>query len=118
MQLIGALMRDCDPAPIRTVLSRFKDGKREAADAQKQLRIWRDALVGGDDAAMQEIIRKAPGIDRQHFSQLIRSARKELAETKPPRFSRELFRFIRDATAPPRQSENTGGSDNNSGHIS
>jgi ribosome-associated protein len=50
-----------------------------------------------DDTALTEFIREHPGVDPQEGRTLIRNARKEREQAKPPRYFRELFQWIKAA---------------------
>ena len=98
MQFIGKLMRDVDAEPIAEQLAAIK-GESAAAKAEfHALERWRERLLE-DDSARTEWLASQPGADVQQMRQLIRNARKEAAESKPPKSSRQLFRLLRD-TAP------------------
>ncbi len=56
---------------------------------------WRFDLINGKDTPIDEIMEKYSGADRQKLRQLVRNARKELNEKRPPKSSRELFRYIK-----------------------
>ena len=56
-----------------------------------------------DDAALTEFVAAHPGTDLQELRALLRNARKEAKEGKPPRAYRELFRFLKNADAPAPQ---------------
>jgi ribosome-associated protein len=95
VQFIGKLMRKIDPEPVRTALAAIA-GKSGAARArQKRLEQWRERLIA-DDAALTVFAGEHAGADLQALRTLIRNARKEIAEHKPPRAQRELFRVLRD----------------------
>jgi len=94
IQYIGKVMRKVDPEPVRAALAAV-DGRSAAARAQqRRLESWRERLIG-DDAALTEYAGTHPGADLQALRTLIRNARKEIAESKPPRAQRELFRVLR-----------------------
>lgn len=96
MQFIGRLMRDIDPEPIRAALDRLTGRSRAAAARQKQLERLRAHLIE-DDQALTDFAREHPQADLQALRALIRNARKELVEERPPRAQRELFRILREA---------------------
>jgi ribosome-associated protein len=97
MQYIGKVMRKVDAEPVRAALAAV-DGQSAAARAQqRRLESWRERLIG-DDAALTEYAGAHPGADLQALRTLIRNARKEIAESKPPRAQRELFRVLRGET--------------------
>lgn len=94
IQYIGKVMGKVDPEPVRAALAAV-DGQSAAARAQqRRLESWRERLIG-DDGALTEYAGTHPGADLQALRTLIRNARKEIAESRPPRAQRELFRALR-----------------------
>lgn len=98
VQYIGRLMRDLDAEPIRAALADFDGQSAQSRARQQQLERWRTRLID-DDEALTEYADAHPGTDIQALRTLIRNARKEVAESKPPRAQRELFRVLREAAA-------------------
>ncbi len=96
MQYIGRLMRDVDPAPIRERLAALRGESTQAAAAHRRLEALRTRLME-DDAALTEFAAAHPAADLQALRALLRNARKESKEGKPPRAYREIFRFLKDA---------------------
>lgn len=96
MQYIGRLMRDVDPGPIRERLAALRGESVQAAAAHRRLEALRGRLLE-DDAALTEFAAAHPQADLQALRALLRNARKEMKEGKPPRAYRELFRFLKDA---------------------
>jgi ribosome-associated protein len=94
VQYIGKLMRNLDPEPIRAALAELAGQSAGARAKQQQLERWRARLIE-DDEALTEYASAHPDADLQALRTLIRNARKEIAEAKPPRAQRELFRFLR-----------------------
>ena len=95
VQFIGKVMRRVDPEPVRAALAAITGQSASARARQKRLEQWRERLIG-DDAALTEFASGHAGADLQAMRALIRNARKEIAEGKPPRAQRELFRLIRE----------------------
>jgi ribosome-associated protein len=95
LQYIGKLMRKVDPEPVRAALAMVAGQSALARAQQRRLEGWRERLIG-DDAALTAFAAEHPGADLQELRTLIRNARKEIAESKPPRAQRELFRVLRD----------------------
>ena len=60
-----------------------------------RLEKWRNELIAGDNEALEEVFAAFPNADRQHLRQLVRNAQKEEEAGKPPKSSRELFRYLR-----------------------
>ena len=96
LQFIGKLMRKIDPEPVRAAIAAMAGQSATARAQQKRLESWRERLIG-NDGALTAYASEHPGIDLQGLRTLIRNARKEIAEAKPPRAQRELFRLLRVA---------------------
>ena len=94
MQYIGRLMRDLDPEPIRSRLAEIEGHSAQAGARHRRLEAWRGRLLA-DDAALTEFAAAFPAADLQALRTLIRNARKEQKEGKPPRAYRELFRVLK-----------------------
>ena len=54
----------------------------------------RDKLLA-DDKALTVLLSENPELDVQHLRTLIRNARKEQAENKPPKAYREIFQILK-----------------------
>jgi ribosome-associated protein len=95
VQFIGKVMRKIDPEPVRAAVAAIAGSSAAARAGQKRLEQWRERLIA-DDAALTAFAGEHAGADLQGMRTLIRNARKEIAEGKPPRAQRELFRVLRD----------------------
>ena len=98
MQYIGRLMRDVDPAPLRARLDAIVGHSAQAAAQHRRLEAWRERLLA-DDEALTAFAAEFPAADLQAVRTLIRNARKEQKEAKPPRAYRELFRLIKECSS-------------------
>lgn len=98
LQYIGRLMRDVDPQPIRARLAALAGNSAEAAAAHRRLEAWRTRLLE-DDAALTAYATEHPAADLQKIRALIRNARQEQKDGKPPRAFRELFRVLKSLAA-------------------
>jgi len=74
---------------------------RSAADAARHRRLeqLRDRLLE-DDEVLTEFAQEHPAVDLQALRTLIRNARREQKEGRPPRAFRELFRVLRETSIP------------------
>jgi ribosome-associated protein len=99
LQYIGRLMRDLDPEPLRAGLERLAGRSAAEAARHRRLEELRGRLLEDDDA-LTEYAREHPAADLQMLRTLIRNARREQKEGRPPRAFRELFRVLREASAP------------------
>jgi ribosome-associated protein len=96
VQFIGKVMRKIDPEPVRAAVAAIAGQSAAARARQKRLEQWRERLIA-DDAALTEFAGEHAGADLQAMRALIRNARKEIAQSKPPRAQRELFRALRES---------------------
>jgi len=96
MQYVGKLMRREDLDAIRAVFDEMDQETRRRDLAFHRLEQWRDRLIDEGDAAAKAFIAEFPAVDRQALRQLIRNARREREQGKPPTNARRLFRLIRD----------------------
>jgi ribosome-associated protein len=98
MQYIGRLMRDVDPAPIRARLEALEGSSAEATARHRRLEQLRERLLA-DDQALTGYVAAHPGADAQELRTLIRNARREQKEGRPPHAFRELFRMLKSLDA-------------------
>ncbi len=92
-QLIGKLMRKLDGAAVREAIDRATGESRAAVAALHRAEKLRDAMIA-DDKAVTQYIEENPDCDMQRLRQLVRSARKEKADAKPPKSARELYKLL------------------------
>ncbi len=93
---VGKLLRSEDTEAIQTLLQQIDNRQQDETRHFQQLEQWRDRLLKEGDAALEELLREAPGADRQQLRQMIRNAHKEQERGKPPVSSRKLFRYLRE----------------------
>jgi ribosome-associated protein len=99
VQYVGRVMRslvDDETAALRTALDSYRGVNRAETAKLHWIERTREKLLA-DDAALTEFIRQHPGVDAQEGRTLIRNARKEREQQKPPRYFRELFQWIKNA---------------------
>jgi len=95
-QYIGKIMRQIDNEAIKKQVEQIRH-KHDTNTVQfRKTEQWRDRLLADDKIALSEIIEAHPDIDRQHINQLIRQAKREQQQEKPPTSSRKLFKYLRD----------------------
>jgi ribosome-associated protein len=99
VQYVGRVMRsltDEETAALRTALDTHRGVNKAETAKLHWIERTREKLLA-DDAALTEFIRQHPGVDPQEGRTLIRNARKEREQQKPPRYFRELFQWIKTA---------------------
>ena len=94
LQYIAALMREVDAAAVQQALDGFQRPQQQEIEALHEVEAWRDALMAGDEALLDELVRRFQHADRQHLRQLVRNANRERQLNKPPKSSRALFREL------------------------
>lgn len=99
-QFVAKLMRGIDPEPVRVALEADGEIARQEAAQFKRAERWRDRLVDGRDAAIDEFIGEFPAVDRAALSRLVAAAAAERGAGKSTGAGRELFRFVRAELIP------------------
>jgi ribosome-associated protein len=109
LQFVGKKMRTLDEeeiAAIQKTLDSWKGLSKADTAAMHALERRREKLLA-NDAALTELLAQHPSLEAQHLRTLIRNARKEQAENKPPKAYREIFQILKQLQAPtsPQASE-------------
>lgn len=98
LQFVGKKMRTLseeEVAVIQRTIDSWKGASKAETAALHALERRREKLLT-DDKALTELLSQHPELDVQHLRTLIRNARKEQAENKPPKAYRELFQILKD----------------------
>ena len=93
-QFIGRLMRDTDPEPIQAYLNKLKGDNAEHNAAMQRLELLRERLIESDDV-LTELIADKPELPISELRTLMRNARREKEQNKPPKSFRELFQLLK-----------------------
>ena len=97
MQYVGKKMRTLEPeeiAAIQTAIDGWRGASKAETAALHATERQRERLLA-DDAELTALRDQHPELDIQHLRTLIRNARKELAEQKPPKAHREIFQILK-----------------------
>ena len=98
LQFVGKKMRTLNEeevAIIQRTIDSWKGSSKAETAALHALERRRDKLLA-DDNALTQLLAEHPQLDAQHLRTLIRNARKEQAESKPPKAYREIFQILKD----------------------
>ncbi|MAF01081.1 MULTISPECIES: ribosome biogenesis factor YjgA [Herbaspirillum] len=101
MQYVGKKMRTLEPdelAIIQKTIDSWHGASKAETAAMHALERRREKLLA-DDQALTELLNRHPDVDVQHMRTLIRNARKEQAENKPPKAYREIFQILKQLQA-------------------
>jgi ribosome-associated protein len=98
MQYVGKKMRSLEEeeiAAIQKVLDSWKGLSKADTAALHALERRREKLLA-DDKALTALLENYPQANAQQLRTLIRNARKEQAENKPPKAYREIFQILKE----------------------
>ena len=104
MQFVGKKMRTLEEheiAAIQKTLDSWRGLSKADTASMHALERRREKLLK-DDNALTELLAQHPDLDAQHLRTLIRNARKEQAENKPPKAYREIFQILKQLQAASR----------------
>ena len=113
MQFVGKKMRTLDEeevAVIQRTIDSWKGMSKADTAALHALERKRDKLLA-DDQALTTLLAEHSELDGQHLRTLIRNARKEQAENKPPKAYREIFQILKDLNKGKAAKQNDGDDD-------
>lgn len=97
LQFVGKKMRSLDEAEVALIqqtIDSWKGASKAETAAMHALERKREKLLA-DDGALTTLLGEHPELDAQHLRTLIRNARKEQAENKPPKAYREIFQILK-----------------------
>lgn len=97
LQFVGKKMRTLDEeevAAIQRTIDSWKGMSKADTAAMHALERRREKLLA-DDKALTVLLGEHPELDAQHLRTLIRNARREQAENKPPKAYREIFQILK-----------------------
>lgn len=95
LQLIGKLMRHADIDAVQAAYDSTQTGSVAASRALHELETWRTRLLAEGDKAVGEAMQVFPGAEAQQLRQMIRDAKRETEQQKPPTAARKLFQYLK-----------------------
>jgi ribosome-associated protein len=97
LQYVGKKMRTLEEEEvvlIRKTIDSWKQPSKAETAALHAIERRRDKLLA-DDGALTELRAQYPELDVQQMRTMIRNARREQAENKPPKAYREIFQMLK-----------------------
>lgn len=91
---IGSLIVHEDYDEIKLSIDKIRQQHNGEVKQFHQLEQWRDQLLLGDNDVMTILRNQFEDFDIQHVRQLVRNANKEEEQSKPPKSSRLLFKYL------------------------
>lgn len=96
LQYIGKLLSKIDLTDVQGTIDRFDASTKTHVTQFHKLEQWRERLISGDNAVLDDIFAKFPTVDRQHLRQLTRKAITEREKAINPPFQfRKLFQYLK-----------------------
>lgn len=93
---IGNIIAHDDYEIIQQELAKLKQVHHGEVKQFHQLEQWRDDLLQGNDEVMTLLHHQFGEFDGQYVRQLVRNAKKEAANNKPPKSARLLFKYLQE----------------------
>ena len=95
VQYLGKLLREFDLTHAFLVMKQLEVSSQKEIQRNHIIEGWRDKLLSNNDS-ITEFVDEYPKIDRQLLRQTISNAQKEKKDNKGAKYSRQLFKIIKD----------------------
>ena len=95
VQYLGKLLREFDLTHAFLVMKQLEVSSQKEIQRNHIIEGWRDKLLSNNDS-ITEFIDEFPKIDRQSLRQTISNAQREKKDSKGAKYSRQLFKLIKD----------------------
>lgn len=93
------LIRHEDPEALYLQIENLERPLQRKVEEFHEVEQWRDQLLAGDAATMDDLLARFNDVDIQYLRQLVRNAAKEKKNNKPPKSSRLLFQYLKELQA-------------------
>ena len=95
VQYLGKLLREFDLTHAFLVMKQLEVSSQKEIQRNNIIEGWRNKLLNNNNS-ITEFVDEYPEIDRQSLRQTISNAQKEKKDNKNPKYSRQLFKLIKD----------------------
>jgi len=95
VQYLGKLLREIDLTDAFIIMKQLKVSSQKEIQRNNIIEGWRNKLLNNNNS-ITEFVDEYPEIDRQSLRQTISNAQKEKIKNKSPKYSRQLFKLIKD----------------------
>ena len=95
VQYLGKLLREFDLTHAFLVMKQLEVSSQKEIQRNHIIEGWRDKLLSNNDS-ITEFVDEYSKIDRQLLRQTISNAQKENKDNKGVKYSRQLFKIIKD----------------------
>ena len=94
LRYLRGLLAQMDHAALATALAARRQPQREQVRAMHELEQWRERLIEGDTALVEDLCARYRTLDRGALLTLIEDSRFERTAGRPPRATRLLFKLL------------------------
>lgn len=98
MQFVTKLLRDEDVEQLKLDYTKLTTNIGTDKKVIHKLEKLRESLLDKGDEAINKLLEQHPQIERQRLRQLVRQAKKEVANQKPGKQYKELFQLLKNET--------------------
>ena len=95
VQYLGKLLREIDLTDAFITMKQLKVSSQKEIQRNHIIENWRDKLLSNNES-ITEFVDEYPQIDRQSLRQAISNTQKEKKDNKPPKYSKQLFKLLKD----------------------
>lgn len=96
LKYIAGQFHKIDMTSYSEKLAKMKNKSAHAVREHHLVERWRDGLIAEGNEAVTGLLDEYPHADRQLIRQLVRNAQKEAQQAKPPKSSRQLYRYLKE----------------------
>lgn len=95
IQFMAKVLRDLDVELLKQEHERLTNPQQTIDKQSQHIETLRSDLIEKGDPAINELLGQHPALERQKLRQLVRQAKKEVAQEKPGKNFKELFQYIK-----------------------
>lgn len=95
LKYIAGQLHKIDAQGYVEKLARIENKSAHATREHHIIERWRERLLVGGNEALGDLLDEYPHADRQQLRQWVRNAQKESQTGKPPKSSRQLYRYLK-----------------------
>ena len=100
LRYLRGLLATIDHGALSATLAARKQPEREQIRAMHEIEQWRERLISGDPALVDDLCARYSALDREVLLSHIEASRVEREAGRPPRATRLLFKLLSAARGP------------------
>jgi ribosome-associated protein len=95
MQYMAKVLRDLDNEALKEEYDRLVNPHLGPDLVSQRIEQLRDQILSEGDGIINDLLQQHPNLERQKIRQLVRQAKKEVAQEKPGKNYKELFQYLK-----------------------